>query len=260
MKKWLVFLFIMMSVTAFAGSNRSIVIISIDALHPDAIHMAAPTHIQRMIKKGVYTLNGKSVHPPKTLVSHTAMLIGKTPQVSGLVSNVWKSGDPKILEETLFHDAKQNGFKTYYVYSKQKLAFLENSAIDKSTYAGEDSVYVGEKIVKEEINDYFLFLHISGLDYVGPKYGWLSKAYIEELNYIDDDLGDIITRLIHLENTTVIITSDHSGHKKIHGTDHPEDYKVPFIIYSDMADFSDLQNQPYSTHQLRQVLKRVISK
>jgi len=62
------------------------------------------------------------------------------------------------------------------------------------------------------------------------------------------------------KNTTLIITSDHAGHDRIHASDHPEDFKIPLIIYSDMADFSSLQDQPYTTCELRKILSRVLKK
>ena len=60
------------------------------------------------------------------------------------------------------------------------------------------------------------------------------------------------------QNTTLIITSDHAGHDRIHASDHPEDFKIPLIIYSDMADFSSLQDQSYATYELRKILSRLL--
>ena len=56
----------------------------------------------------------------------------------------------------------------------------------------------------------------------------------------------------------MIITSDHAGHDRIHASDHPEDFKIPLIIYSDMADFSSLQDQSYATYELRKILSRLL--
>lgn len=116
------------------AENGSVVVISIDALHPDAIVKIKPKNIGKLIDIGVSNFNGKSVKPPKTLISHTAMVTGKTPIDSGYNSNVWKAGDPTVSGETVFHDARSAGLKTYYIYSKQKLGFLNNSAIDKSIF------------------------------------------------------------------------------------------------------------------------------
>ncbi|MCA1932958.1 MAG: alkaline phosphatase family protein, partial [Calditerrivibrio sp.] len=218
--------FIFYSLSSFAQSG-SVIVISIDALHPDAIKAVKPENIGKLMNKGVYNLNGKSVNPPKTLISHTAMFTGLLPEDSGYTSNVWKVGEPTVKGSTIFEDAKKNGFKTYYVYSKQKLGFLENKFIDRSIFGKDDSVAIVEKIIKNEKKPFFIFLHISGLDDVGPKYGFLSNEYLDEFKLIDEDLKDIIDYFIKLDKSTIIVTSDHSGHEKEHGTEDPEDYKLP---------------------------------
>lgn len=242
------------------AENGSVVVISIDALHPDAIVKIKPKNIGKLIDIGVSNFNGKSVKPPKTLISHTAMVTGKTPIDSGYNSNVWKAGDPKVSTETVFHDARSAGLKTYYIYSKQKLGFLNNSAIDKSTFGKDDSISIAEKIILNEKKPYFMFLHISGLDEVGPQYGWLSDEYLEEFKFIDNELQKIIDHFIHSKNGTIIITSDHAGHEKEHGTDHPEDYKLPLIIFSKTTNFDDIKTSSYSSYQLRSLVNRVFKK
>ncbi|PMP70430.1 MAG: hypothetical protein C0187_05605 [Calditerrivibrio nitroreducens] len=160
--------------------------------------------------------------------------------------------------ETIFHDAKRAGLKTYFIYSKNKLGFLENSAIDKTIYGKDDSILIAEKIVKEETEPYFIFLHISGLDEVGPKYGWLSKEYLEEFQLIDSDLQNILEHFIAMKSSTIIITSDHAGHDKEHGTNHPDDYKLPLIIFSKDIKFDDISSSSYYSFQLRSLINRAL--
>jgi predicted AlkP superfamily pyrophosphatase or phosphodiesterase len=250
---------IMVIIMTYNISNaKTIVIISIDALHPDAIAMAKPKNISKVMQKSVYTLKGKSVNPPKTLINHTAMMIGKTPEESGYKTNAWKEGDKKVEGETIFKVAKEKGYKTYYVYSKKLLGFLATNDVDEEYFAGKNSTEIGNKIIKEKTGDYLFFWHISGLEFVGNDYGWLSKEYLEEFNYIDEDIADAIKILMNKKNVTLIITSDHSGHQKIHGSNHPEDFKLPLIIYSDMGDFKEYENAEYRTTELKNIIKKII--
>ena len=260
MKKILILIIsLAFSMSLFAASG-SVIVISIDALHPDAIKIANPANIGKLMSRGVFTLNGKSVTPPKTLVSHTAMVIGKKPEESGYVSNTWNKGDKTVQGDTVFHDAKKAGYKTYFVYSKKKLGFLENPALDRSIFSKEDPVADVEKIIGKEKDPFFIFLHISGLDDIGPKYGWLSKEYLEEFLLIDEDLKNIIDYFINRSDTTIIITSDHAGHDKEHGTDHPEDYKLPLIIYSKTTNFDYIKYSQYISYQLRDIVNKAIRK
>ena len=263
MKKLLVILLLLIPVAVYAETNRKVVVISIDALHPKAIEMKKPENILSVMAKGVFTMKGSSVSPPMTLVNHAAMVVGKTPEESGYWFNQWKEGDKRVGMETVFHDAKRSGYKTFYIYSKRNLGFLVNDAVDQSHLAyssKKESITVGKKIVREETGDYFLFLHVSGLDYAGPRHGWLSAGYLDEFGLIDNELKPIIERLMRQKNTTLVITSDHSGHDKMHASQDPEDFKIPLILYSDMADFSSLQDRPYVTCELRKILSKVLKK
>lgn len=253
----------LMPITLYAETNRKVVVISIDALHPKAIELKKPGKILSVMAKGVHTMKGSAVSPPMTLINHTAMIVGKTPQESGYNFNLWKTGDKQVDTDTLFHDAKKGGYKTYYIYSKENLGFLVNESVDQAHWAKSwrrQSISMAEKIVLEEKTDYFLFLHVSGLDFAGPRHGWLSPVYLEELAGIDEELQPIIGKLMRQKNITLVITSDHAGHDRIHASDHPEDFKIPLIIYSNMADFSYLQDQPYTTSELRKILNGVLRK
>lgn len=240
------------------NNQKTIVVISIDALHPDAIEMAKPKNILSVMDKGVYTLRGTSVNPPKTLINHTAMMLGKTPEQSGYTENRWLPGEPAAEGETIFTMAKKTGLKTLYVYSKELLGFLATDDVDESFFAGMSSAETGDRLVKETKGDYFLFLHVSGLEFTGMDHGWLSEKYLEKFTEIDTALTDVIKTLSAKENTTLIITSDHSGHDKIHASQHPEDFKMPLIVYSDMADFSEYQDRPYMTLELKELLSKVL--
>lgn len=64
----------------------------------------------------------------------------------------------------------------YNIYSKQKLGFLVNEAIDTSIFGKDDSIHIATAIVEKENSPFFMFLHISGLDIVGQEEG--SKEYL----------------------------------------------------------------------------------
>ncbi len=91
---------------ALAESFDSIVIVSIDALHPDALSAETAPITWAMLKKGNLTRQGVSTKPPKTLVAHAAMITGVAPENGGRTSNVWSKGEPTIQERTIFHLAQ----------------------------------------------------------------------------------------------------------------------------------------------------------
>ncbi|MBW2584610.1 MAG: alkaline phosphatase family protein, partial [Deltaproteobacteria bacterium] len=96
------------------------------------------------------------------------------------------------------------------------------------------------------------------LDFVGPQHGWLSAEYMEELSYIDEYLTPLIESIKEQKNFLIIITSDHAGHGKIQGTQHPDDYNLPFIINSDTMEFKKFQNVRYYVTDLKHIVDGIL--
>ena len=85
--------------TAGAENLENVLVISIDALHPDALRQSKSPHLQMLMRDGAFSLNGQSTHPPKTLIAHTAMLTGMSPEENGKVDNDWWPGETTVQKE-----------------------------------------------------------------------------------------------------------------------------------------------------------------
>ena len=245
------------AVSSNASSLQNVVIISIDALHPAALNAGITPTIYGEMLQGAYTLEGQSTNPPRTLISHTAMFTGLVPDKSGKADNQWQPGEPTIERRTIFNIARQNGFQTGFYYSKQKLGYLVNEAVDVHRWSRDDAIDLAEAFIRKP-GRHFVFLHVSGLDFVGPEYGWLSAEYMEELSYLDEYLTPLIRLVKEQKNYLIIITSDYAGHGKIHGSQHPDDFRLPFIIHSDRMKFESVRNSDYFVTDLKAILNRIL--
>jgi len=215
-----------------AGEIESVLIISIDALHPDALGEKTSKTVHSVMKKGVFSLNGKSTSPPLTLLSHAAMFSGIDPNDGGRKDNSWQPGQKQINHETIFDDAKVKNYSTGFFYSKEKLGFLYSDAVDLYQLDTDFSVENAITFFKKPGRKKFCFLHISGLDRTGPVEGWLSKGYMEELFFIDESLSSLVELITSKKGYLLIITSDHAGHGTIHGSNHPDDARLPLVMVS----------------------------
>lgn len=240
-----------------AGNLYNVVIISIDALHPDALRRAEIPTLQQLMESGAYTLDGHSTDPPKTLIAHTAMFTGMNPAENGKKGNSWQPGQARVGRPTIFDSARSYGFRTGYFYSKQKLGYLINAAVDAHEWSRENSIGLAEAFIKTP-GPHFMFLHVSGLDEVGPQYGWLSPEYLEELFYIDDYLSSLVDSIKGEKNFLIVITSDHAGHDKIHGSQHPEDYRLPLIISSDTVPVRNYLGISFSVTDLKNIIENLL--
>jgi len=223
---------LLLAVPGWAQDVDTVLIVSIDALHPDALSEKTAPTLHALMHPGHYTLAGRSVDPPKTLIAHTAMLTGLTPAASGKQDNDWKPGEPRVAKPTLFDDARRRGYRTAFYYSKPKLGYLASEAVDETALAREDGIDRARAFFRRA-GARFAVLHLSGLEFAGTESGWLSPEYLDELSYIDMALAPLLADVARRGRHLIVITSDHAGHDRLHGTRHPDDYRLPLIITTD---------------------------
>ena len=61
----------------------------------------------------------------------------------------------------------------------------------------------------------------------GHDNGWMTEAYLDRLSRAVDNVRRVVERWG--EEYTVIVTADHGGHDRTHGTDLPEDMTIPMF-------------------------------
>src|SRR5688572_850900 len=81
-----------------ARITRNVVVVSVDGLRPDAIGTFAAPTLQRLIREGSYSLSASTIHPSKTLPSHTSMLTGQPPERHGVLWNNVTSAESETIE------------------------------------------------------------------------------------------------------------------------------------------------------------------
>lgn len=240
-----------------AARPDRVVLVSIDALHPAALTAASMPNVARLARLGRMTLDGHSTRPPKTLVAHTAMLTGLPPEQSGKSDNAWEEGRPRIALPTVLDDAKAAGYRTGFFYAKEKLGFLVTEGVDRHALAPEDGVARARAFLAAP-GRAFVVLHLSGLEYAGMESGWLSAPYLATATALDRSLGPLVADLERRGSFFLVVTSDHAGHGEEHGTDHPEDGRLPLVVRADRARLPDVQGARFELTGLRAILAQAI--
>ncbi len=212
-----------------------VVIISIDGLRPDALEQADTPILDGLRTQGAYSPAAQAVLPSVTLVNHASMLSGMSPAKHGIY---WNSNDPdlgKIKGPTLFSAAHEAGLSTAMVVGKPKLEHLVvPGSVDNYIYAGfTDRQVVNEVIPLIQTNmPALLFIHLPDVDSAGHAVGWMSLAQLLAVSMTDSLIGEIVAALQeqdYLSQTLLIITADHGGSGRRHGSDSPEDMTVPWL-------------------------------
>lgn len=246
------------SATARDAAPATVLVVSVDALHPDTLTTGAMPEVRRVMARGRYTLQGRSTSPPKTLIAHTAMLTGLPPEQNGKTDNAWSSGEPTLRLRTIFHVAKEAGRRTAFFYGKEKLGFLASGAVDEHALAPADGVARARRFLRDDPRS-LVVLHVSGLEQAGMESGWLSPEYLARARAIDADLGPLLREVERRGDYLVVITSDHAGHGLEHGTDDPEDARLPLVLYSDRGRLQEIQGKPYDITGLMPIVSAALA-
>lgn len=250
-------LFVFLSLTAAllcAQSDRTVVIVSWDGGKPSVIQKLVkkgklPT-IRSLLSEGSYSWTAQTIVPSSTLPSHTSMVTGVTMQKHGVSWNdKFREEEGFVKVPTIFELAKKAGLKTAMVVSKSKLKqFAKPGTLDAEEYVRGNALKVAEVAVKviEQVKPNLMLVHFSDPDGAGHGYGWgnerkgvpPSQEFLEALKRCDEATGKIVASLKRnglWHRSLLIITADHGGHDKTHGSADPEDVNIPWIAAGGLA-------------------------
>ena len=211
------------------------VIISVDGMRPDALDQANTPIMDELRTEGAYCPDAQTVHISYTLPSHASMLSGMIPEKHGLNFPHPYIDWPGLNGPTLFSVAHDAGMETAMVVGKKKFDYLVlPNSVDKSSCADVHDTDVKDQAIKfiEEGLPDVLFIHFPDTDRVGHAFGWMSANQLQAITFVDGLIGEILAALEgegYLDNTLLIITSDHGGHYFGHGDDSPWDRTIPWL-------------------------------
>jgi arylsulfatase A-like enzyme len=223
--------------------SRNVVLVSIDGLRPDAIAAFNAPTLSKLVREGSYTLNATTIMPSKTLPSHTSMLTGEPPERHGVLWNNVMNDRPGTIEiPTIFAAARINGYRTAAFFSKAKFSHLQvPGTLDYSQAPGgwfgrwsSDDTLDDVEVHLAKHTPNLLFVHLTDPDAAGHSYGWMSAQYGRGVLRADHALARLIAaadRAYGVGEYTVIVTADHGGNGKGHGSDHPFDVTIPWIAW-----------------------------
>ena len=212
---------------------KKVLLILVDGMRPDVL--SGICEYEKISKRGALALDATTVYPSVTLPCHVSLFLGVEPNRHGTLTNTYvpQVRPVKGICEAISDAGKQCALfytwgelrdicvpdsVSYSVFSKGAL-FGYDRADEEVTAAAID--YLNKNDVD------FTFLYLGYPDFAGHRFGWLSDEYMhsvkESFKRIDRVLDSIGNEY------TVIITADHGGHGRTHGTDMPEDMLIPII-------------------------------
>lgn len=222
-----------------------VIVVSVDGLRPDAIAKFNARTMKRLMNEGRYTLGAQTIRTSLTLPSHTSMLTGVDETVHHVTWNSDKTKEKGyVTVPTVFGVARASGFSTAAFFSKTKFHHLEiPSTLDHSESPkgrALNSMFSAER-TEGHFADYIsranpnlTFVHFMEADFIGHQFGWMGRAYGAAVREVDRHIARLIDDAdarFGKGGYTLIVTGDHGGHGKAHGTTDPRDMTIPWIVW-----------------------------
>ncbi len=222
--------------------SEHVIVISIDGLRADAIERAGAETLQQLMEEGAFSLEAETILPSITLPSHTSMLTGATPEMHGVLWNDERVDEMGIIDTpTMFAVARQAGYETAAFFSKPKFQHLMAPGTLDYGQAPEGSGrwfagYTAKSVelYLDQRSPNLLFVHFGEPDYAGHTIGWGSAVYRMAVRRADGAVARVLRKADEAfgpGNYSVIVTADHGGHGRTHGTDAHEDVTIPWIAW-----------------------------
>lgn len=228
---------------------RKSVLFIVDGLRPDSLETCGNGYIPEILSRSIYTLNATTVMPSVTLPCHMSLFHSVPCERHGILTNTYVPMVRPV--RGICEVLRAAGKACSFFYNWEELKDL--SRPDSLAYANYVSghIYGYEKanpMVTDAaiayINGFapdFTFVYLGDTDAVGHGHGWMSPEYLGSVSRSFDCIKKLIDSIP--EDYCVIVTADHGGHSRGHGSDMPEDMLIPMIFYNRKLSETKLQAQ-----------------
>jgi predicted AlkP superfamily pyrophosphatase or phosphodiesterase len=209
-------------------------LILVDGMRPDAITNVEKA--QNIIARGKSTMEATTVMPSVTLPCHMSLFHSVDPDRHGTTTNTYMPQVRPVggLCEALKAAGKKNAFffgwhELRDLVRPSNLSYscfmrgIEFGYVNVDRYISDEAIRV---LNATDID--FTFLYLGHPDFAGHRSGWMKEEYMESIRTSWDNIDRVVSALP--DDYTVIITADHGGHGRMHGTDLPEDMTIPMFF------------------------------
>lgn len=215
---------------------NKVILISIDGMRPDGVLKCGNPFVEKMMQTASYTLDARTVFPSVTLPCHMSMFHSVPPERHGITTNLYMPPVRPI--NGLFEQVKAAGKTSAMFYGWEPLRDVARPG--SLIYADYQNAYSADNTdglltrkvlacIKELAPD-FVFLYMVETDEKGGHdNGWMSDAYLKCIHDAFNNVKEVIEQVG--DEYTVIVTADHGGHDRAHGTDREEDMTIPMFFY-----------------------------
>lgn len=216
--------------------NNKVILISIDGMRPDGLKQCKNPYVEELIHRASFSFSARTVFPSVTLPCHMSMFHSVPPQRHGITTNVYMPQVRPI--DGLFEQIKKADKVSAMFYGWEPLRDISRpESLKKADYINAYSFEHTDGMLTESAIDYitkakpdFVFLYMVETDEKGGHdNGWMSDAYLDYISHAISNVKKVIEATDG--EYTVIVTADHGGHDRAHGSALDEDMTIPMMFY-----------------------------
>jgi len=204
--------------------------------------------VRKLMADGSADLKSRTVLPSSSAVNWASMFMGAGPELHGYTE--WGSKVPELPSRMVNNDNRfPNIFGLFrdknpdaeigYIYEWGGMNFLADTlAMNYRQQASmndenpDGCTPYAVKYIKEKKPN-LLAVIFDKPDGTGHQYGWTSPEYFKMLTHLDSCLAQIVKAVQEagiMEETVIIVTSDHGGIDKGHGGKNIQEIERPIIV------------------------------
>ncbi len=222
---------------------NKVVLILVDGMKADCVLSCENEFAKKCVKNHSAILNAQTVMPSVTLPCHMSLFLSVPPVRHGILSNTYV---PMVRPVKSLFDCLANHDKTSAMfYNWDELRDLARPGkIVHSLFTEVDLEGKTDDVLTEAAIDCisqkepdFVFLYLGCTDHVGHHSGWESAEYLSAVDHAFKCIEKLYNNIP--DNYSIMITADHGGHLRGHGSDCPEDMTIPIIMISERFSIND---------------------
>ncbi|MFC1997756.1 alkaline phosphatase family protein [Chloroflexota bacterium] len=214
--------------------TKNVLLILVDGMRPDGLQQAETPTIDMLAASGRSTLSARTVRPSVSLPCITSLFLGVPPERHGITTNLWMP--PARPVPGLVDIIHQAGGQTASFYNWEELRDVSRpGSLDAAFFLRDCSTPQSDTQLTDLAIKWlgdnpfrFAFVYLGYTDIAGHDHGWMSEPYIGAISNADCCVAQLLD-ILH-EDSLVVVTADHGGHGRTHGTDSPEDMLIPLIL------------------------------
>ncbi len=211
-----------------------VLLVSIDGLAPRSINRQTMPVLTALADQGASCFSARSVSPTITLPAHASMVRGVSVATHGTVDNT--PVPPATEAPSVLSVGRAAGRRTALFLNWLPLDCLfEPKAVEQRValdagYGPDDDprlVDLAVPTLRSDSHD-LVFFYFSQPDAEGHAHGWDTPEYEAMVTRTDELLGHLIEAVG--PKASILVTTDHGGHDRVHGTDLPDDLETFVVV------------------------------